>query len=381
MTPTAEQQKELAKFPAALQVLIQAELAVGNSIVEIQHSHPAPPVGAAVKLAQKVSTRPRDSGSGLVFYERNSSVYSGEFTDAKRFFFVLEPPNPPPPEADMDAIRKALEPKPDSMAHQLQRWSASSGTPSRDAAWSSVLKKFAPLRALISTETATGWTRVLHFQDTRPPHEIQFALERELTTLFEPTMEDGILRWRAEATVVGARYEFELRFEAALVFQNAYSLRVETSWPQPGAPNHDYYRKTSDSWFASWTGDLTPANPPDATVGSPEHYRKLAEAALQAEASLDSVPAIQQAIIAGMKRGGSFGTSHKEGDTKITWRIDRFIRTDSGDYPDRKEFRTEAEFLPALLQFCQWEVARNAGAKKLTEYDTWKLILRRLYPK
>ena len=40
-------------------------------------------------------------------------------------------------------------------------------------------------------ETATGWTRVLHFRDRRPPHEVQFALERTLMSLFTPLMDDG----------------------------------------------------------------------------------------------------------------------------------------------------------------------------------------------
>jgi hypothetical protein len=376
--------QQVAAFPAPLRELIAAELAAGNSIVAVEHGFPAAPCGASIKLAQAVSEVRRKSVDEVKFYARNNSSYAGEFTTAERHFFVLEPPLPPEPEPDMNAIRAAIEAKQRAADAELYREQAeqsdrsNSSTPGRDAPSSSALEKSTPRRALISTETATGWTRVLHFQDKRPPHEIQFALERELMTLFKPTMEDGILRWRAEATVVGALYEFELGFVAALPLQNAYSLGVATSWANQAAPTHDYYQKTSDSWFATWTRDLMPANPPDAAVGSPELYRKLTETALQAEASLDSVAAIQQAIIAGMKRGGSFGNSHKEGGTNITWRIDRFIRSDYGDYPDHKEFRTEAEFLPALLQFCQWEVARNTGAEKLTEYDTWKLILRRL---
>lgn len=99
----------LAGFPAVLQELLQAELAAGNSIVEIMSSFPAPPVGACARLAKPVSTRPRASGNGLVFHERGSSLYSGEFTDAKRFHFVLEPPHPPPPEPDMDALRTSRQ--------------------------------------------------------------------------------------------------------------------------------------------------------------------------------------------------------------------------------------------------------------------------------
>ncbi len=96
-------------LPPVLRALLDAELAAGNTITEVGHTHPAPPVGAYFKLARPVSTRPRESGGGLQFYERNSSQYSGEFTDAKRFFWILEPPLPPPPEPDMDAIRAAMD--------------------------------------------------------------------------------------------------------------------------------------------------------------------------------------------------------------------------------------------------------------------------------
>ncbi|HMO63618.1 MAG TPA: hypothetical protein PKE47_00045 [Verrucomicrobiota bacterium] len=194
-------------------------------------------------------------------------------------------------------------------------------------------------------------------------------------------MADGKLWWRANATVVGERYEFELRFEAALSFRNGYSLRVSTSWAKQAAANHDYYRKMSDSWFAMWTRDLMAAIPPKPDAGSSERYRKLAEAALAAETHLDSVAAIQQAIVAGIKQGGTYGTSHKEGGTNIFWRGGKFIRSNYGDYPDHKEFTAEAEFLQMLWQFCRWDVHRHAGPEKLSEFDAWKLILRRLHYK
>lgn len=109
MPLTAYQSRAIAEFPPALQSLIHAELAAGNTIVEISGGFPAPPVGACLKLGKKVSTRPRESDGHIDCYERNSSSYSGEFTDAKRFFFVLEPPNEPEPAPDMDAIRAEME--------------------------------------------------------------------------------------------------------------------------------------------------------------------------------------------------------------------------------------------------------------------------------
>lgn len=94
MNPTPRQKRSLAAFPRALRGLIEAELAAGNAIAELGQGFPAPPVRAFCRLARRVGTCPRASSEELDFFERNSLGYSGEFTDARRCFFVLEPPNP-----------------------------------------------------------------------------------------------------------------------------------------------------------------------------------------------------------------------------------------------------------------------------------------------
>ncbi|MFO1497686.1 MAG: hypothetical protein U1G07_04715, partial [Verrucomicrobiota bacterium] len=101
---------DVGKLPPVLRALLEAELLTGNSIVEVGHSFPAPPVGAYIKLAKPITTRPRSSGEGLRFRALNSSLYAGEFTDDQRFYFILEPPGEPPAEPDMDAIRAARSP-------------------------------------------------------------------------------------------------------------------------------------------------------------------------------------------------------------------------------------------------------------------------------
>jgi hypothetical protein len=130
--------------------------------------------------------------------------------------------------------------------------------------------RLTPKGALATVETATSAKRLLHFRDHRPPHEIQFALERDLMTLFAASMQNDRLILTANAKVVGARYDFELRFEAAMLTQHCYSLRVETSWGEAPATHHDYYRKTAGSWFDHWTRDLKPADPPAADAGATE---------------------------------------------------------------------------------------------------------------
>ncbi len=296
MKITPEQEIELAKFPVMLRMLIETELAFGNAILEVGHGFPAPPAGAYIKLTNKVSTRMRDDGDGLSFFDRNNSSYSGEFTDAKRFYFVLEPPNPPPAELDMDAIRKSLEPKANLPEGDLrtntcthERTLYLMKQPQVD--WDSS-------QAFSIEESGTEATRVLHFRDKRPPHQVQFALERSIRTLFTPAMEDGKLCLLAKAFVVAANYDLLLRFEAALPEWNCYSLRMEVSWGKLSSDHFDYYRKTSGSWFESWTDDFVAANRPLANEGSEVRYRKLCEEALNAEKHLDSVAAIQKAIIA-----------------------------------------------------------------------------------
>lgn len=386
MSLTPEQQKELARFPTVLRALIEAELAAGNAIDEIGHSFPAPPAGACFKLAKQVSVRPRASGDGLDFRERNSSTQSGEFTDAQRFYFILEPPVEAPPPPDMDAIRKALEPRPDPQVQFAQtRKAGARSVPEteRAPARTRAQERKVPTPAsdgLSRTETETGTTWWLHFRDHRPPEEVQFTLERAVMTLCTSAMDQGKLCLRAKANVNGARYTFELQFEAALPGINAYSLRVTGSWAEHQATNHEYFRTTSESWFQLWTREWTAASSPREGEGWEELYRSRSDAALKAEAHLDSVAAIQQAILTGLKRGGRYSQSHKEGGTNITWRNGRFVRADYGEYPADAQYTDEAEFLGKLRQFCHLDVTRSAGREPLSDLDTWRLILRRLQP-
>jgi hypothetical protein len=123
--------KDFEAFPAVLRALLDAELAAGNRIAEIGHGFPAPPVGAWIKLAKPLASRPRVSGDGIDFYDRNMPSYSGEITDAKRFFFLLEPPHPPEPAPDMDAIRAAIQARQAAALADLLKPKASKPKPSK----------------------------------------------------------------------------------------------------------------------------------------------------------------------------------------------------------------------------------------------------------
>jgi hypothetical protein len=226
-----------------------------------------------------------------------------------------------------------------------------------------------------------GATWLLHFRDARPPQEIQFHFERALMTLMPPGIEAGKLVCRANAKVTGAQYSFLLRHEAALPETNCYSLRVEASWADKPQTLHDYYRKTSVSWFDLWTRDLRPTSPPSIEEVLAERYRELCEAALNAEAGLNSIEATQQTIVVAMKGGASFATAHKEGGTNIGWQNGRFVRSDYGESEEWKEFASEAEFLKFLRQFYDSETSRNIYPREVSDFEAWKLILRLLRTK
>ena len=246
MRLTPEQQHELARFPATLRGLVESELAAGNSIVDIGHSHPAPPVGAYVLLARKINTRVRATGDGLLFRARNSSSHSGEITDAVGHFFVLEAADPPPLEPDMEAIRAAHAPRMDARTTWAER------------------------------PAGAGW-----------------VMER-------------------------------------------------------------------------------PADTPPGDHG--------AETGLGSGLALDTVAAVQAAIVDGLKRGGTFSTAHKEGGTTIAWRNGRFVRSDYGDFPDLTVFTDEAEFLSMLRRFCEMDVTRETGKKPISDFEVWTRILQLLRP-
>jgi hypothetical protein len=122
MNLSKESLHELEAFPQVLRQLLQAELAAGNEIVELNYGFPAPPAGAWIKLAKPLCSRPQSSGDGIIYYDRNFPNFSGEITDAKRFYFLLEPPHPPEPEPPFNAPGTTPSPKSGSTSDLVQRF-------------------------------------------------------------------------------------------------------------------------------------------------------------------------------------------------------------------------------------------------------------------
>lgn len=218
--------------------------------------------------------------------------------------------------------------------------------------------------------------RQFHFQDRRPPHEVQFALERELMTLLQPSIQDARLTFRGAAIVNTVPFRVALHLEAALPRINCYVLEFAAAESNLSAVPPAGRGKYLDAWVSLWCRDLKSTPAPKPGDGSAERAQALAEQALAAEAHLTDVHAIQVDILAAMRQGATFSTAHKEGGTNINYKDGRFARSDYGESDDWELFHDEATFLAFLRRFFNFEVTRNAHQGQLSEYDAWKLILR-----
>lgn len=224
-------------------------------------------------------------------------------------------------------------------------------------------------------------TRQIHFRDRRPPHEIQFALERELMTLLQTSVEDSHLTFRAAAKINSVPYRVLLRLEAALFLTNCYLLQFEAAENDLSAAPPAARGKYLDGWLDLWTRNFIPKPAPEPGEGSAERARKLAEQSLAAEAHLTDVSAVQQAILAKLREGATYSTAHKEGGTNISFQGGHFVRADYGESSHVEKFPDEAAFLKFLRQFYDWETSRGTHPEKTSEYAAWKLILRLLQEK
>lgn len=221
-------------------------------------------------------------------------------------------------------------------------------------------------------------TRKIHFRDRRTPHEVRCVVEREFMTLLRPTPEDARLTFRADCKCNGVPFRVLFRLEAALLLTNCYLLQFEAGADNLSAEQPAGRGKYLDGWLDLWTRDFNQKPAPEPGEGSVERAQKLAEQALAAEAHLTTVAAVQQEILAALRRGATYSTAHKEGGTTIRYQSDCFVSADYGESDRRDVYRDEAAFLKFLRRFYDTETSRNIYPEKVSEYEAWMLMLRLL---
>lgn len=241
------------------------------------------------------------------------------------------------------------------------------------------LSTIPPVEAIhMNIADATHAARTCYFADERSPHEIRSLLEREHLTRLEPSFRaDGRLEYVGRFRCNGLPCSVRLTYLAAHPSSDHYSLHIEMSWAHLPVDYREYYGRTSGSWFDLWCSSFKCDAPlPEEPVT--DLYRQRAAQALEAEAHLTTIPALQQEILSALKKGSTFSTSHKEGGTRIGFANGRFFREDYGESPSHQRFSDEAKFLAALHRFYEWQVSRNVAPEKLPEELTWLLIFRHL---
>jgi len=221
-------------------------------------------------------------------------------------------------------------------------------------------------------------SRELRFSDPRTPHALRCALEAEHKVRFEPRLHEGRLEFRAASRRSGIPAHFRLVFEAAERDRNHYTLRIELSWDQMPENSHAYFRTTAQSWFDLWLSGFTVTTPPQ-NQGDPERYRARAEEATREALHPSTIPELQRAILAALRDGACFRTSHKEGGTTIGFAQGGYYRSDFGECPAETRFDNEEEFLAALRRFYDSDLSRShIGPGAVPEETAWLLIFRQL---
>ena len=108
--------------------------------------------------------------------------------------------------------------------------------------------------------------------------------------------------------------------------------------PEPELPGMDAIRKAH-----------APADQPLGAEGASHrlparsHVRKPADKSVPEPAQLETVEALQRAIVQGLKQGARFSTSDKEGGSAIVWRSGSYARSDWGDRPAQESCTEESE--------------------------------------
>jgi hypothetical protein len=203
------------------------------------------------------------------------------------------------------------------------------------------------------------------FADERPPLDVVYEMESRVRRLLplDPNASGLVFRGAAPGNAI------ELHLEAADETHNVYLLRLEATT----------INATAQANFSRWMAGLATAA---AVQGSPERYSRLMAEAIAGEAARGNpgpedaaaIARIQQAMLAGLGRGKSFGTVSKEGGTNIRWAGDRFVMQDFGDSEERKEFTGPAAFLGALRQFYDRRAWWEFHPHRASETQIWQYI-------
>ncbi len=98
---------DVARLPAALRAIVEAELAVGNEIREALSGFPVAPVGVGIRFMRALSVLPPSAAAGACPCRFPNWDGSGGYSDEPGRSFVLGPPVRPPDPPGTEETRAA----------------------------------------------------------------------------------------------------------------------------------------------------------------------------------------------------------------------------------------------------------------------------------
>ncbi len=230
--------------------------------------------------------------------------------------------------------------------------------------------------------------RETYFWHDRSPWAVKHAVEKLIGVLLDRVGEEAeLLTYEGRTTAGGEGRGFRLRFEAVIDNRKLYSLRVESTASRRWWTVEKFLEGAARA-FAHWRGKLEiPVGEIAWESASWERYRESQEesvaVAKEAEAGGQKedpgpILELQKAVIAGLRAGQSFHSSHKEGWTSICFDGRTFIRFDEGENPKTERYATEAKVLVCVRNFYDWESRRDTYPHRPPEVEVWKDILMQL---
>ncbi len=214
------------------------------------------------------------------------------------------------------------------------------------------------------------------------PLSVKFAFEKICANLLkhDPNSLDHPTYICPNAGPLGEIF-ITLRLEAVFLTERLYSLKLAFKGSRNWLLEDEFLKKSRDV-FDYWCSKLrVPMSEIPWSQASPVLLEQEIRSTLAAEDEIaarleDPAPiaAVQQKILAAIRAGSVFRSSHKEGNTRIYFNGTNFARLDEGDYPDSRIYATEAEFLTAMRHWHDWNARRDTYPHSPPELDVWRFI-------
>jgi hypothetical protein len=233
-----------------------------------------------------------------------------------------------------------------------------------------------------------NWTKgySTYFWSSSDPFEARFGVEKTMRLLLASVKaQSPQLTYSGSDDPPFIGREVQLRFEAAIPNGNWYSLHVNAWVPRTWYTEAEFL-DNADKSFAFWIRSLQTA----PTLGlldaaSRELYDQRVHEAMDKEARRadekeDPAPvmALKEEILAALRNGMSFRTSHHEGGTSILFDGKSFVCSEHGEVESSKILGTDDEALDRIRQLYDWESRKESFPHRPPELEVWGFIRRQL---